>query len=29
MKNAVKVAEYRRKKWGLEEDGANVERIPG
>lgn len=26
--DAAKVAEYRRKKWGLEEDGANVERIP-
>ena len=25
--DAVKVAEYRRKKWGIEDDGANVERV--
>ena len=25
--DAVKVAEYRRRKWGIEGDGANVERV--
>ncbi len=27
--DAEKVAEYRRKKWGVEDDGVNVERVPG
>ena len=27
--DAAKVAEYRRKKWGIEDDGAAVERVAG
>lgn len=26
--DAKRVAEYRRKKWGIEDDGVNVERVP-
>jgi endogenous inhibitor of DNA gyrase (YacG/DUF329 family) len=28
-KDAAKVAEYRRKKWGVEDEGVNVERVAG
>lgn len=28
-KDAAKVAAYRKRKWGIEDDGANVERVAG